>query len=90
MSNLLLEGAACGRPLLASNIHGCKEIIIESENGFLFEPNSTQSIIIALNSFSELSREERVKMGLKSRDTVVENFNRNIVVKKYLEAIGGN
>src|SRR5690606_16970894 len=40
MSNVLLEAAAMGKPLLASNIPGCREIIDHGENGFLFEPRS--------------------------------------------------
>src|SRR5690606_13846348 len=37
MSNVLLEGAAMGKPLIASNIPGCKEIIDEDKNGYLFD-----------------------------------------------------
>jgi glycosyltransferase involved in cell wall biosynthesis len=44
MANALLEGAACGRPLLASNIPGCKEIIDHNQNGLLFEPKSQINI----------------------------------------------
>lgn len=55
MSNVLLEGAAMGgKPLIASNIPGCKEIIEEGYNGYLFELKSVESMEEKLIQFIEL------------------------------------
>jgi galacturonosyltransferase len=87
MSNVLLEGGAMGKPLLASRIPGCREIIDEGENGFLFEPKSAASLHEAIHKFIDLSFEEREKMGLASRSKIEKEFDRNIVVTKFMNTI---
>lgn len=87
MSNSLLESASMGRPLLASNIPGCKEIIDDGVNGFVFEPKDSNSMYDAIKKFTSLSFEERKEMGLQSRLKVEREFDRNIVVNEYLKNI---
>lgn len=87
MSNSLLEAASMGRPLLASNIPGCKEIIDEGVNGYLFEPKNADSVYSVIKKFVSLSYEERKEMGRQSRLKVEREFDRNIVVNEYLTNI---
>jgi len=87
MSNVLLEGAAMGKPLIASNIPGCKEIIEDRQNGYLFEVKSLSSLEDKIIQFIELSNEERQVMGKKSRQKVELEFARNIVINGYMNAI---
>lgn len=87
MSNVLLEGAAMGKPLIASNIPGCKEIIEDGKNGYLFEVKSLDSLKSKLIRFIELDPKERELMGKKSREKVTAEFDRSIVVDEYLKAI---
>jgi galacturonosyltransferase len=87
MSNVLLEGAAMGKPLIASNIPGCKEIIEDGYNGYLFEVRSTKNMIDKLIQFIRLDKEAREVMGKNSRKKVEAEFDRNIVVNEYIEAI---
>jgi len=84
MSNVLLEGAAMGKPLIASNIPGCKEIVEDGHNGYLFEVKSTASLRNKLIQFVELRNEERKVMGRNSRNKVEAEFDRNIVINKYI------
>ena len=87
MSNALLEAAACGRPLIASDIPGCREIIDNNDTGFLIKPRNVDSLVEALIVFMKLSHEKKRLMGLKGRKKVEETFNRDIVVNKYKEII---
>ena len=87
MSNVLLEGAAMGKPLIASNIPGCKEIVDDGVNGYLCEPMDTISLISAMEKFLKLSKIEREQMGIASRQRVERYFDRNIVIKAYMEEI---
>lgn len=87
MSNVLLEGAAMGKPLLASNIPGCKEIVDNGSNGYLFESKSVDSMIEKIRLFLALNDEQRMEMGLASRRKVEKEFDRNLVVEAYLQAI---
>jgi len=87
MSNVLLESAASGRPVLASNIHGCKETFEEGVSGFGLEPRSAQSLIATMEGFLSLSHQEKQQMGLAGRAKMEKKFSRQIVVSNYLQEL---
>lgn len=87
MSNVLLEGAAMGKPLIASNISGCKEIIDDGSNGYLFEVKSVDELEEKIIQFIELDNEKKKLMGKNSRKKVKKQFDRNIVIDEYIKAI---
>ncbi|WP_142827199.1 glycosyltransferase family 4 protein [Planococcus soli] len=87
LSNVLLETAAMGRTLIASNIPGCKETIEENINGYTFEKKNTKNLISKIENFIDLSYKEKKEMGHKSREKVEKEFNREIVVNAYLKQI---
>lgn len=87
MSNVLLEGAAMGKPLIASNIPGCKEIVDDGYNGYLFDVKSSVSLENKITQFIELGIKEKKVMGKKSRKKVETEFDRNIVINEYIKAI---
>ena len=87
LSNVLLESAASGRPVLASDIPGCRETFDEGISGFGFASEDTNSLIEALEKFLRLSHEEKKKMGLNGRNKMESEFDRQIVVEKYLKEI---
>lgn len=84
MSNVMQEAAASTRPVIASEIHGCKEIFDESKTGFGFEVKNTDSLINAINKFIALPYDEKVKMGKLGRDKMEKEFDRNIVINAYI------
>ena len=87
MSNVLLEGAAMGKPLIASNIPGCKEIIRNGYNGYLFEVGSSTDLKDKIVKFVKLSKKEKEIMGMNSRKIVETEFDRNIIIDEYINAI---
>lgn len=87
MSNVLLEAAATGRPVLASNISGCKEIFDEGISGLSFEPKNIESLTQAILKFIKLNNVERLKMGKEGRKKVEIEFDRSIVVNAYSQEI---
>lgn len=87
MANVLLEGAACGRPILASNIPGCQETFDEGVTGFGFEPKNSNSLYNAINKFMSLTHEQKKEMGKSGRNKIEKQFNRQIVVDKYIEQV---
>ena len=87
LANVLLEAAATGRPIIASNIPGCKETINDGENGYVVEVKSVDSLVEKIERFLSLSYEQQREMGLKGRKKVEKEFDRNIVVNAYLEEI---
>lgn len=87
LSNVLLEAAACGRPLLATDINGCKETIDSGKSGLLFEPQSAKSLTDAVEKILSYSEDQRKDMGIKGRAFVQEHFDRNIVIEAYKKEI---
>lgn len=87
LSNVLLESAATGRALIASNIPGCRETIDVGINGYTFEKKSTPSLVEEIERFIKLTYEEKKELGNKSRMKIVKEFNRDIVVTSYMNKI---
>lgn len=87
MSNVLLETAAVGRALITTDIAGCREVVSEGENGYLYAPQNIEELVECVKRFIELPYEQRKKMSKKSREIVEKNFSREIVVKKYQDIV---
>lgn len=87
MSNTLLESASMGRPVIASDIPGCRETFDEGISGFGFKVKDSYSLAETINKFIELPYEEKQKMGQNGRTKMETEFARSIVVDKYLREI---
>ncbi len=87
MSNVILEAAACGRPVLATDIPGCREAFEDGVTGISFKPKDVESLMEAVQKFYNLSYKEKIEMGIAGRHKVEKQFDRKIVVKKYLDEI---
>ncbi|MBQ9311689.1 MAG: glycosyltransferase family 4 protein [Bacteroidales bacterium] len=87
MSNVNLESAANGRPVITTNVPGCKETVDDNISGFLVEARNTQSLINGVERFLALSYEQKKQMGIEGRKKVEREYDRQIVVKEYLKAI---
>ncbi len=87
LSNVLLESAACGRPIITTDRAGCREVVINRENGFIVKQRSVDDLIEKIELFLNLTCEERKQMGLKGRKLVEEKFDRKIVVNSYMNEI---
>ena len=87
MSNVLLEAASMGRPLIVSNISGCKEVINHERNGFLCVEKDTEDLITCMNLFLNESETSHRMMGLESRKQAENVFDKKIVVSRVLEEV---
>ncbi|SFC10762.1 galacturonosyltransferase [Alkalibacterium subtropicum] len=87
LSNVLLESASAGRPVLASNVDGCKETFDEGISGFGFDVKSTESLVETIKTFINLPYEKKKDMGAAGRKKIETEFDRNIVIQSYLKQI---
>ena len=67
MSNVLLEAAASGRPLIVADRSGCREVVDDNVTGFIVPINDEAATIEAVYKFLALTPEEREKMGIEGR-----------------------
>lgn len=86
MSNALLEAAAFGRPLIATDVSGCREIVDET-NGFLCKAQDLDSLYQCMKLFLDLPDEKRSEMGAASRRKVEAEFDRKSVTETILTEI---
>ncbi len=84
LSNVLLESAACARPIITTDRAGCREVIDEGVNGFVVKQKDSEDLIEKVEKFLALSNEERKQMGLRGREKVEKEFDRNVVIRKYM------
>lgn len=87
MANVLLESASCGRPIIATDIFGCREAVEEGKTGLLVESRNVDSLKYALEKFINLPYEVRKAMGIAGRKKMETEFDRKKVVNMYLNAI---
>ncbi len=87
MANVILEASASGRPCLASDIPGCKEAVEHGKTGYLFKVKNIESLVNAINNFLKLDHKDKEIMGIMGRGKMEREFDRNIVIKAYLDQI---
>lgn len=83
MSRVLMESLAMNKPIITTDIPGCREMVIDGKNGFLCIPKDKQSLIDAVEKFINLSNDERNKMGKHSRQYAESRFDIKNVIKVY-------
>jgi glycosyltransferase involved in cell wall biosynthesis len=83
----LLEAAAMGRPLIATDVPGCREVVRDGVNGFLCEARNAGDLAARIRNFLELTDEQHLSMGRASRLMVEQQFDERLVVDRYLRAI---
>lgn len=87
MSNVLLESASSGRPIISTDNPGCQETFIDGETGLLYHGGDVDALCNQIRKFLAMPNAERKSMGEKGREYIKANFSRDIVIKAYLEKI---
>jgi glycosyltransferase involved in cell wall biosynthesis len=84
MPKSLLEAAACGLPLVATDVPGCREIVLHNVNGLLVPPRDSQRLAEAIvELLGDSGRREA--MGRCSRDMACELFSLDRVIRETME-----
>jgi len=87
LSNVLLESAACGRPIITTDRSGCREVVENEINGYVTKSRDSEDLIRKIEKFLKLNIDERRNMGKEGRRKVEKEFNRQIVIRKYIEEV---
>lgn len=83
----LLEAAAMGRPLLATDVPGCREVVIDGVNGLLCRLRDSEDLAEKIMQMIAMPMSALLQMGQESRRLAEMRFDEQIVIRKYLEAI---
>lgn len=83
----LLEAAAMARPLVATDVPGCRDVVEDGLNGFLCIVRDPVTLADAMRKMAELRPEQRLAMGEAARRKVQEKFSEEFVVRAYLDVL---
>jgi glycosyltransferase involved in cell wall biosynthesis len=81
--NVVLQAMAMQKPVIATNINGCNEIIDHGKNGWLIPKKDTKALVNAILNASKFSNKELMLMGESGRNIVKTNFEK----KKHLPRV---
>ncbi len=81
---VLIEAAACGRPLVTTDSPGCREIVRHGENGFLVEKRDVEGLTNALEILIK-DTGLRKEFGARSRIIAEKEYSQEVVIKRSLE-----
>lgn len=90
MSNVLLEAAAVGRPVITSDIPGCREAVIDGESGLLCGVKDKDEVYKAMKRMLSCSADERRDMGYAGHRLMEDKFEKKKVVAETVGAIWEN
>lgn len=85
MANTNLECAASGRPVITSNIPGCREAVIDGVSGYLAESKNTEDLYCKMKKLVQLSYEDRKIMGIEGRKHMEVIFDKRQVVRETMK-----
>ena len=83
LSRVLMEALAMGKPIITTDIPGCRETVDIGKNGFLVKPQDTESLMDAIIKFLALTEDKKHAMGRYSREKAEREFDVLDVVKIY-------
>ncbi len=83
----LLEAAAMAKPIITTNAVGCKDVVVDGENGMLCEVKNSADLALKMKQMLLLTEEQRKLMGQKGRLKMEKEYDEKIVIQKYLRAI---
>lgn len=87
MSNVMLEAAASGRPVITTNVPGCRETFDEGITGLGCEAGDQDSLLKAMERFFSIPNAKKAEMGLRGHMKIAKEFNRDIIIQAYLEEV---
>jgi len=79
----LLEAASCGRPIVTTDVPGCREVVHDGDNGLLVEARNAKALADALAKLLA-NPELRQQMGLRGRTRVLSKFSQEMIVAQVL------
>ncbi|HAF62588.1 MAG TPA: glycosyltransferase family 1 protein [Anaerolineaceae bacterium] len=78
LATSLIEAAACGIPLITTDVPGCRELVIPQQTGFLVPPHNSEALASSIIYMVE-HPEQSIKMGLQGREFIVQNYSQEKV-----------
>ncbi|WP_179404337.1 glycosyltransferase family 4 protein [Burkholderia guangdongensis] len=83
----LMEASAMGRPIVATDVPGCRDVVADGDTGLLCAVRDSASLADGLNRMIDLGPDGRAAMGARGRRKVADEFDEQKVVARYRNTI---
>jgi glycosyltransferase involved in cell wall biosynthesis len=83
----LLEAASMARPIIATDVAGCRQVVIDGHNGYLCKRADSKDLADKMLKIYRMPVERRKAMGIKGNEKIQCEFDENLVIDKYLGSI---
>lgn len=87
MPRTLLEAAAMAKPVIGTDVPGCRDAVDDGMNGYLCEVKNSNDLADKIEKMINLSDAERIAMGLAGRKKMENEFDEKIVLEVYLNEL---
>lgn len=87
MPRTILEASASGKPVIATDVPGCRDAVVDGVTGYLCKVKDTASLADAMERMLIDGPDKRREMGVNGRQRMLEVFDERIVTRKYIETI---
>lgn len=83
----LIEAGSMGRPVITTNVPGCREVVVNGENGLLCRARSVDDLVSKIEQMLDFGVLDWEKMAESGRRRVEIMFDERVIIKKYLELL---
>ncbi len=87
MPRSILEAFAVGRPVIVSDVPGCRDIVEDKTNGLLCKVKSAEDLAKKMIEMIEFPEEIRIKFAKNGRNKIQNYFDEKIVINTYIKSI---
>ncbi|WP_370402028.1 glycosyltransferase family 4 protein [Sulfitobacter sp. JB4-11] len=86
----LMEASAMARPVIATDVPGCRSVVERNVTGIFCAAKSAQSLATAFRQFLAMTNEQQTRMGAAGRRKMVDEYDQRYVVSSYMDEIARN
>ena len=87
LSKVLIEAAASGKPIITTDIPGCRQVVTSGKNGLLVPVKDSNALSLAIEFFHKLPEKEKEIMGKNSRLAALKYFDDKVIIEQYFKTI---
>jgi glycosyltransferase involved in cell wall biosynthesis len=87
ISRVIMENASMGKPIIAADVPGCRELVDDGKTGYLCTPGESKDLAQKLEWFINLSEERREKAGKLGRQKMIDEFSEKLIIGVYLDKL---
>lgn len=85
--NVICEAMACGLPVVCSDVCDNLRYVFSGENGFLFDPKDTNSVVLAFEQLFALNSDDYKSFRLSSRRIAEQKLSKDVFINSYIKLI---